>query len=62
MNKMIDSGVGQNFTMFELNEHDIEQVSGGFAHVAVATAVVALGGAALDFGYKLGGMLYRATH
>ncbi|QOL50858.1 hypothetical protein [Massilia litorea] len=48
--------------MVELNDLEIEDVSGGNPAVAAAAAVVALGGAALDLGYKLGGMLYKATH
>jgi hypothetical protein len=48
--------------MVELNDLEIEDISGGNPAVAAAAAVVALGGAALDLGYKLGGMLYKATH
>lgn len=48
--------------MIELNDVEIEDISGGNPAVAAAAAVVALGGAALDLGYKLGGMLYKATH
>lgn len=62
MNTLIDPHVGGSVGMLELDEQDIQSVSGGVPAVAATAAVVALGGAALDLGYKLGGMLYRALH
>lgn len=47
--------------MNELSDEEINVVSGG-SPMVVAAAAVALGSAALDLGYKLGGMLYKATH
>lgn len=62
MNTAFDMTLANNSLMYEIDDHEIDLVSGGFPPVAVAAAAVALGGAALDMGYKLGGMLYKALH
>lgn len=46
----------------ELNDDEVTEISGGIPAIALTAGIIALGGASLDFGYKLGGMLYRATH
>lgn len=46
----------------ELNNDEVISISGGLPIIAVTAGILALGGSALDLGYKLGGMLYKATH
>lgn len=52
----------QNIQFYELNDLEVEHISGGFPPLVIAAGAIALGNAALDFGHKLGGMIYRALH
>lgn len=62
MNTFVNAEQAGKFEMYQLDDGDIEVVSGGLPAIAAAAAAVALGGAALDLGYKLGGMMYKALH
>ncbi|KQQ88388.1 hypothetical protein [Massilia sp. Leaf139] len=62
MNTIMQLQPAATMAMVELDEHEITHISGGHPAVIATTAVIALGSAALDMGYKLGGMLYKAMH
>ncbi|WP_296942671.1 hypothetical protein [uncultured Massilia sp.] len=62
MNEISTLDYRQLNNFHELSDDEVTIVSGGLPVVAVAAGIVALGGSALDFGYKLGGMLYKITH
>ncbi|MGX4643164.1 class IIb bacteriocin, lactobin A/cerein 7B family [Massilia sp. SYSU DXS3249] len=62
MNALDSVAQNHNFQFYELNDYEVENISGGFPPLVAAAAAIAVGNAALDFGHKLGGMLYRALH
>lgn len=62
MNTIMRLAPAYSMEMVELSDREIEDIAGGNPAVVAAAGVVALGGAALDLGYKLSGMLYKAMH